>query len=356
MTEGAVYMNGSKTTAIDLVEAAYNLEVGFSNWFPNLLEKGNPILDRGLGFGGCVWAGFAEDGTFLATQLVASSPELTEDVGPKYAMANQELGPETLAQWLKDTQGIVRRLSDDPPELGTYEVYTRYLGCKDILEINAHDHDAFGFSLFVLSDEIVQLSPSERARLERLAVHMAAGHRLQRALTPQPDASGTSMTDLPLNAEALLDPKRFLVSELAGGAKDTSASETIREAAVRVDKARGKLRKSDPDEALEIWHGLVRGRWSLVDWFDTDGRRFVLAKPNAPKVTDPRGLTEREAQVATYAARGESSKILGYRFGISPPRVSKLLNSAMRKLKVETQAQLVEKVGPFGIDVALDED
>jgi DNA-binding CsgD family transcriptional regulator len=149
---------------------------------------------------------------------------------------------------------------------------------------------------------------------------------------------------MPLNAEALLDPTKFVVSQAAGGAQDKAASEVIREAAVRVDRARGKLRKSDPQEALELWHGLVRGRWSLVDWFDTDGRRFVLAKPNAPNLGDPRGLTEREAQVATYAARGETSKIIGYRFGISPPRVSALINGAMRKLGVKTQAQLVEKM------------
>lgn len=348
-------MSGTKTTAIDLVEAAYNLEVGFSSFLPNLLEAGNRFLDRGLGFGGAVFAGFAEDGTYVTTQ-VALSPGTPEDTLVKYAMANQEIGPEALADWVVETTGIVRKVSDDDPKWRTREIYSKHLGCKDILEINAHDHDRHGFSLFVLSDEIVHLTPHEKARLERLAVHMAAGHRLQRALAPQPDVSGSSMTDLPLDAEALLDPKRFLVSELAGGAKDAAASQTIREAAVRVDRARGKLRKSDPDEALEIWHALVRGRWSLVDWFDTDGRRFVLAKPNAPKIEDPRGLTEREAQVATYAAQGESSKILGYRFGISPPRVSKLLNSAMRKLKVETQAQLVGKLGPFAKAATPDED
>ena len=107
-------------------------------------------------------------------------------------------------------------------------------------------------------------------------------------------------------------------------------------------------RRQDPDGALEIWKGLARGRWSLVDWFDTDGRRFVLAKPNLPNVGDPRGLTEHEALLATYAARGESGKILSYRFGISPQSVSKLLSSAKRKLGVRTQAELAAKLGPFG--------
>jgi DNA-binding CsgD family transcriptional regulator len=88
----------------------------------------------------------------------------------------------------------------------------------------------------------------------------------------------------------------------------------------------------------------VWGRWSLVDWFDTDGRRFVLAKPNAPHIGDPRGLTEREAQVATYAALGDYGNIIGYRFGLSNSTVSRLLKSAMHKLGVKTQAELVEKM------------
>ena len=119
-----------------------------------------------------------------------------------------------------------------------------------------------------------------------------------------------------------------------------------------MDRARGKLRKSDPEEALAMWRGLVRGRWSLVDWFDTDGRRFVLAKPNAPHAGDPRGLTEREHQVAVYASRGESRKIISYRIGISRGRVSELLASAMRKLGVKTQPQLVERLRGLPVEAA----
>ena len=59
----------------------------------------------------------------------------------------------------------------------------------------------------------------------------------------------------------------------------------------------------------------------MVDWFDSDQRRFVLAGPNPPELGNPRGLTERELQVATYAALGESGK-----------------------LAVKTQPQLAEKM------------
>jgi DNA-binding CsgD family transcriptional regulator len=89
------------------------------------------------------------------------------------------------------------------------------------------------------------------------------------------------------------------------------------------------------------------GRWSLVDWFDSDGRRFVLALPNTPEVVDPRGLSERENLVATYAIHGDSGKLIGYRLGISKASVSTALHSAMHKLGVKTRAQLIERFRAF---------
>jgi DNA-binding NarL/FixJ family response regulator len=96
--------------------------------------------------------------------------------------------------------------------------------------------------------------------------------------------------------------------------------------------------------ALETWKALVRGRWSLVDWFDTDGRRYLLAIPNSPHVTDPRGLTERESQVVTYVMLGHTNKMIAYRLGLSTSRVSTILRTAMRKLGSRTRPQLVKQL------------
>lgn len=85
----------------------------------------------------------------------------------------------------------------------------------------------------------------------------------------------------------------------------------------------------------------------MVDWFDTDRRRFVLAIPNAPGSTDPRGLTERENQVVTYAVLGHSNKMIAYRLGLSTSRVSTLLRSSMRKLGFRTRSQMVKQMGDF---------
>jgi DNA-binding CsgD family transcriptional regulator len=73
----------------------------------------------------------------------------------------------------------------------------------------------------------------------------------------------------------------------------------------------------------------------------------VLALPNAPRATDPRGLTERESQVVGYAVLGQTNKMIAYRLGLSKSRVSMLLRGAMRKLNVQTRGQLVLKMRDF---------
>lgn len=159
-------------------------------------------------------------------------------------------------------------------------------------------------------------------------------------------------SELPHEAEAIFDVNGFKMTDAVGQAKEPTATGSLRDAAVVMDRARGKMRNTDPQEALEIWKALVRGRWSMVDWFDTDGRRFVLALPNAPHIRDPRGLTEREYQVATQAGTGDSCKVIAYSLGVSRSRVSELLHRAMRKLGVQTRGQLVIKMRTLLVDSA----
>jgi DNA-binding CsgD family transcriptional regulator len=179
-----------------------------------------------------------------------------------------------------------------------------------------------------------------------LAAHVEAGHRLRQGIADG-DAGREGNDALPHDAEAIFDAGSFRVTEAVGRAKDGTIAKRLRDAAVTVDRARGKMRHTNPDDALAIWKALVRGRWSMVDWFDTDGRRFVLAIPNSPDVTDPRGLSERENQAVDYAVLGHSNKMIAYRLGLSTSRVSTLLRSSMRKMGFRTRSQLVKEMGDF---------
>lgn len=94
----------------------------------------------------------------------------------------------------------------------------------------------------------------------------------------------------------------------------------------------------------------------MADWFNSDGRRFILAIPNPPEVRDPRGLTEQERQVVTYVLLGETNKLVCYRLGLSKARVSYLLKAAMDKLGVKSRTQLVQKLKPLGVPTVADDE
>lgn len=335
-------MDTSKRRAIDVAEAAYDLELGPEKWLPNLLRAGGDALDLGLGCAAALWAGVSAQGEPLIKQIQVHGG--SNDLAVRFMRAAREVESKP-AKRTRKAHGGVSLASEhrkEAPEV--YRAITRHVGCQDVLGIWALDPDLHGVAVNVPSPRLLQLRFKSREHWQMLAVHITAAHRLRRGLGQTGSLPGTPVSEMPLDAEALVDPKRFMVADACGVARTASALEVIREAAIRKDKARGKLRRTDPDRALALWEGLVRGRWSLVDWFDTDGRRFILARPNAPDLGDPRGLTEREHQVATYVALGESYKIIGYRLGISSSRVCLLARSSMRKLGAKTPAQLVVKM------------
>ncbi|HVY45932.1 MAG TPA: helix-turn-helix transcriptional regulator, partial [Minicystis sp.] len=86
--------------------------------------------------------------------------------------------------------------------------------------------------------------------------------------------------------------------------------------------------------------GLVDGRWSLVDRFDRDGRRYVVAHANRLGAPGPRALTAQERDVAAMAAVGLPIKVIAYELGLSVPRVSNVLRVAMAKIG-SSRAELV---------------
>jgi len=233
---------------------------------------------------------------------------------------------------------------DNPESLAHYISHVDY--CKDVLCLKAADARGAGVAIVAPLAEVTTLSPQDEQRWQMLAAHVEAGYRLRQGLQTLDRCEG--LTDAsPHDAEAILESRNFRVADLAGRAKRGAARKKLREAALAIDRARGRLRNANPDNALEIWKALVQGRWSMVDWFDSDGRRFVLAIPNSPHTGDPRGLSERESQVVAEAVLGHTNKLIAYRLGLSTSRVSLLLRSSMRKLHTRTRAQLIEKMSSY---------
>jgi DNA-binding NarL/FixJ family response regulator len=136
---------------------------------------------------------------------------------------------------------------------------------------------------------------------------------------------------------------------------DLFPPQDLRVAAQRADRSSGPPGRYSSKRALEVWEAVVDGSYSLVEWFDTDTRRFIVVRANPPGAYDPRGLTNQERDVAGHAALGEANKLIAFRMGVSPTRVSALLCSATRKLDLRNKAQLVYWVRGLGLPVRCDD-
>ena len=329
---------------IDFTEAAYDLELSDQEWLPTLLRRGLPILDNGLGVAGYEYGRPPQsEAVELRDVHVASGPK---DFAERHLRALSTTDPEVLRRQLHPGSATTgsEHCKDNPEELAHYISHVDY--CKDVLFLTAVDSRGAGVAVVAPLPEVTTLSQQDAQRWQMLAAHVEAGHRLRQGIAGG-DADREGRAALPHDAEAIFDASSFRATEGVGHAKDRTTLKRLRNAAVAVDRARGKMRNTDPDTALEIWKALVRGRWSMVDWFDTDGRRFVLAIPNSPDITDPRGLSERERQVVTYAVHGHSNKMIAYRLGLSTSRVSTLLRSSMKKMGFRTRSQLVKQMRDF---------
>jgi DNA-binding CsgD family transcriptional regulator len=168
----------------------------------------------------------------------------------------------------------------------------------------------------------------QRTIWTRFAAHLGSAARLRRNRErPAPEA-----------ALAVLTPN----GKLEHGTAETIAARTdLATAAQSMDRARGKMRRIDPEAASALWRTMVRGEWSLVDWFDHDGKRFLLAQDNRIGSTPRLQLSEREHQVLACAAMGHTNKLIAYDLGLSPGTVGVILSRAAKKLGASSRLALI---------------
>ena len=188
---------------------------------------------------------------------------------------------------------------------------------------DAVDH---GFMIVAPSSELLRFPEQPTSLVRRLGAHISTGLRLQRVLA-------SSGLDDP-SVEAILDAEGR-PQHTAGMARMRGAVERLRAAVL--------ARSRTPDAELAVdpaWEAVLAGRWSLVDRFDTDGRRYVVAYRNPPGVLDPRRLTPREEGVAALAAIGHSNKEIASQLGVTPSTVATLLASALAKLGLLSRTML----------------
>lgn len=317
---------------VECLGAIYRFDLAGDAYVRHVAEAAAPILDRG--FGVLTYTYDASDPAHPAIEHFATSSGFDAEWLEPFYGAVQASGypgsphPTGYESW---SHMVCGQASAVPGMRRFLPLFAHIGGSRDAFALNAVD--ASGKGLWIGAPlPTRRKEPPRRVHLfTRFAAHLGAAMRLRRlAEQTQPKAA------------AVLAPGGALLDAAGDGVVD--ARELLRRAAVGFDEARTqKLRKND-ELATRKWRPLVASRWSLLDEFDSDGRRFVVAVENAlptrPARTD---LSEREHQVMTQAHLGHTDKVIAYELGLSASTVRVLLHRAARKLGAPTRKEALAR-------------
>lgn len=317
-----------KADLIGVVEAVYADAGDDTAWLRGIIDASFPIVDVGLGTLAYTFIADPKAGVSIidASATGAYGAELLESA---YCM-QAEAGPRAMVAF----QSQVSLLTEVaiPPHVDDdfIERHFKRLGgignAEDVLGIVAADSSGKGVVLSSFRPGKSRLSPAFRHRWQHVVAHLASGMRLRSAAERPSD-------------EAVLDGGGKLYDAF-GKATSRDAQLALRQAARAIDRARVR-RSRAPEEALEAWHALVDARWSLVDRFESDGRRYLIARPNPPRPPPIRPLTARERAVVALVALGRSNKLIAYELGLSVGTVGNYVTRAQQKLGMTSRAALI---------------
>jgi DNA-binding CsgD family transcriptional regulator len=312
-----------KADAISMVEAAYDLETPERAWMQTLVERAIPLVPD------------ATRGVVFA--LDASNPTCPKLGTPVGVGVEGEFPIELLRAMETDdnlTRYFKRKVATASEVLGTNKIggnpvgdFVVKHGAPDSFGCVALDSENRGVVVCTDLSRPRRLGRSLRQRWALVGAHIASAHRLRARCA---DGVGD---------DCVMEPGGRIV-HVEGDAVGRRARDELRQAVVTRDRARTRAVRTQP-EALDLWPGLVSGRWSLVDRFERDGRRYVVAKCNEPAPAGPLALSVRERQVLGHLLQGDSVKITAYSLGLESSTVSSLAHSVLLKLGVRSIAQLL---------------
>jgi DNA-binding CsgD family transcriptional regulator len=317
---------------IEIIEASYRVELDEAPWLENVLAAAAPALERGLGSWAMSYDLGGSGPLRLRTPVVRNLPPGGSLASILEAQAN--VPASAVAQTFQTTTcGTASQLLGATYGRQTSLERFREFGLGDTLGINVRDTTEGGCLLAGFLPEPSALTPREIEVWKKIASHIAAGFRLQRAR----GRGGATGTD---EAEAVLAPSGKL-EYAEPAAQGADARDQLREAVRAIEAAKGSLRHRAPEEAVDRWKTLVAARWTLLEHIDVDGRRYLVARENAPIDPTPAALTFRERQVVRHAALGHHNKLIAYELGITASTVRVLIARAAAKLGTSSREDTI---------------
>jgi DNA-binding CsgD family transcriptional regulator len=331
---------------LDIVEGAYETSNDEVTWLTQATERFASRCPQMMSWGGYIISRTPDGLPIFHNACLAGYDDPMSVFGPMHDTLTPEFAAVAFPNgtdcrlfsehWKAASEG--RSWQEDPQvHLDRLWSFLASCGAEDLIYSLSFDRKGAGVFLGAMVKH-TKLSPRSSELFRRAAIHLAAGLRLRRSLMA---ASPFERCEAVLEADGRL-------AHAEGGARDVDARAELREAAKRIDRARTAKVREDEIEATSLWQGLVEGRWSVIDRFDTDGRRYYVAIANPPEGVPVRQLSEIEARVVAQAAAGEPNGVVAYALGVAETTVGSHLTNAMRKLGAQSRIELVRLAQALG--------
>lgn len=325
--------------AIDIVEAAYRLEGNETEWLDAVLARARPDLDTGCGV-------YAFTGNESVPNFDASPVFVQQDLDRAYGERLAEVNraaPRALDDLLRTrlvtVGGLVETLGVDNAIVKSFRSVMKPIRIADGFSLFAKDAEGGSISLSAPSRSVVHVAPRVQGIWRRVGLHVASALRLRRKLAAQATIR-----------DAVLDPSGKMHDASKGIARDSTARAVLVRAVAAMEKARSGAVRGSPQQALALWQGLVAGEWSLVDHWETSGKRYLAAYRNRPEIRDPRALTPTECATLRYLALGATNKEISFALGLPDGTVSSAVTKVMKKLGVKRRVDLAVLADPSRMD------
>ncbi len=312
-----------KRDLISVLEATYAQPPDDAKWLEDVMFSIEPHVNRGLG---CNAYFYDAREMPLRVWGMCQTPGSMDPGRLMQALASATAGyvDQSWKRLQCATASDVPGWDDEPARKAFFAAE----GIADVLAINAYDTSGIGCFVGVPQPKRLRLRPRERATFDRVAAHLATGFRLRTRAA---------------RAEAVLSASGAVLDATTDESKLANARIALRDAVRAIETARGKMRRSDPEGAVMSWRALVQARWSIIEQFESDGKRLMVAMANEPAPPPAKNLTARERQVIELAAQNHTHKLIAYQLGLSDSTVRVLLSRAARRLGCKSTAAAVKR-------------
>lgn len=321
----------------DVLSAVYDLELTEQAWITQITRGIGTFIDGGRGTLGCV---FRMD---RGLQMHVLSPVRADDEVPdlfQYLQATRDASEGFFQESSASGFGSLfaasgmGTLSVDRAFTPAYEIFRREFeatGVRDAAGLIVPHTSSGSFIFFTARQTETSGVPLRaKSRWIELQQHIAAVYDLRTGL----DAGTFCETDA-----VWFNTSGDCVE--AGPARRDDIRDRLREAVRQRESNRLGDSSSKRADLQRYWANVASGKWAILDRFDSDGRRFVIALPISKYANALRGMTKRERQIFEALARGPSNKEIAWELGISQSAVSSHINHIYQKLEIADRSMAV---------------